>query len=72
MPKFEIPIDTMDKLINYRNRIITNIEDKTKVMYSMTQNLTWSRVSEDNCSCQCLVQFRGCIRPFKSAICSIC
>ena len=29
----------------------TNIKDKTKVVYSMTQNLTWSRVSEDNCSC---------------------
>lgn len=28
----------------------TNIKDKTKVVYSMTQNLTWSRVSEDNCS----------------------
>jgi len=51
MPKFEIPIDIMDKLINYRNRIIINIKDKTKVVYSMTQNLTWSRVSEDNCSC---------------------
>lgn len=28
-----------------------NIKDKTKVVYSMTHNLTWSRVSEDNCSC---------------------
>ena len=51
MPKFEIPIDIMDKLINYRNRIIINIKDKTKVVYSITQNLTWSMVSEDNCSC---------------------